>query len=371
MKVSQNPRKCSFAPLCLVVVFILILSGCGDPKSVDAPRGSFGSRPGDRGSLADESKTPGSDVDLYNISVYLTRDPENTRNIRFDNGVLTISGMAGDQGIKSVTADFPAKVDLKRSGSTFICSITYESSKRGYGTVEIQNVSCRTNYIRVRFNENGLSFPNTISIADANRGLVENDIPEDSGSVTMSYITTSGDKQRAREILDDVRELSDKICRGLTDNYDKLRAISRWVSKNIYYDHPAFSAGIPQRCLTLEYILENRSGVCGSYANLTSALCQAQGILCYNVKGEGIAGRTCYAEQTSGELHEWNYAVVGGRGIWVDSGWNSDCHLYSDGSRVDGDISLRYFDAGNEILSIDHKAGTLTYRDFFDPDMLV
>lgn len=366
---SFNLFKKSSAAFCLAAV--MLLSGCGDPKPVSASGDRFSSRFASRGEEVPESSVKTSGADLYNISVYLSRDPRNTRNIRFDDGVLTISGMAGDQGIEGVSADFPANVDYKRSGNTFICTVTCTSSGRGYGTIELKNARFRTNYIRVRFTENGLSFPNTLTIAEANRKLVEADIPEDSESVTLSYITMSGDKQRAREILDDVKELSDKICQGLTDDYDRLRAISRWVSENIYYDHPAFSAGIPQRCLTLEYILENRSGVCGSYANLTSALCQAQGILCYNIKGEGISGRTSYAEQTAGDIHEWNYAFMGGRGIWVDSGWNSSCHLYSDGSRVDGDISLRYFDVGNECFSIDHKARIAANRDFFDPDLLV
>lgn len=369
MKVSRNSRRRVFAFFCAAAV--LLLSGCGGARSVNTSGGLMGSRSGNRDSSAGDGKANASDTDLYNISFDISRDPINTRNIRIDDGVVTISGMTGEQGLENITANFPSTVDLERKGNTFICRIACTSLRGGYGTIEIENGKLRSNYIRMRFDVNGVSLPKVMNIAEANRKLAEGDIPDDADSVTLMYITTSGDKQRAREVLGEVRELSDKICKGLTDNYDKLRAISRWVSENIYYDHPAFSAGIPQRCLTLEYILENRSGVCGSYANMTAALCQAQGILCYNVVGEGVTGIRSYAEVTRGEAHEWNYAFIGGRGIWVDSGWNSDNHLYAGGSSEEGQLSCSFFDPGNEYFAIDHKAKTISNRDFFDPDLLV
>ncbi len=368
MKEFHDSRKRVFASFCIAAV--LLLSGCNDPRSVNTSGGLLGSRSGSRGS-SEEAITPSSDIDLHNISFDLIRDPINTRNLRIDDGVVTISGMTGEQGLENITANFPSEVDFKRNGNTFVCTIVCTTLRGGYGTIEFENRKFRNNYVRVRFDENGISLPKVMDIAKANLSLAEGEIPDDEDSVTLSYITASGDKQRAREVLDEVKELSDKICSGLTDDYDKLRAISRWVSENIYYDHPAFSAGIPHSCLTLEYILENRSGVCGSYANMTSALCQAQGILCYNVAGEGITNLRSYAELTRGEAHEWNYAFVGGRGIWLDSGWNSDNHLYSGGAREEGEISCRYFDAGNECMAIDHKARTISNRDFFDPDLLV
>lgn len=367
MKLTRYHCRRFFASFCLAVVFLL--SGCNDPRSANASGGLFGSRGGSR-DPASSDKTPSSGIDLYNISADLIRDPINTRNIRVDDGVVRISGLTGEQGLEDITVDFPADVELDRNGNTFICTITCTSSGSGFGTIELENCKLRNNYIRVRYDKNGISFPNVMRIADTNLSLAEGEIPENENSVTLSYITESGSRERAKEVLNEVKELSDKICKGLSDDYDKLRAISRWVSENIYYDHPAFSAGIPKRCLTLEYILENRAGVCGSYANMTSALCQAQGILCYNVTGEGITKLWCYAEQTSGEAHEWNYAFVGGRGVWVDSGFNSFNHLYAGGQTEEGDISCRYFDPGNEYFALDHKAKTISNRDFFDPDLI-
>ena len=349
---------------------MLILSGCS-VNTVDGPQGGYFTTRSSAKANESSEIVNSATVDLTNYSASLSRDPVNSRKIRFDDGVLTIFGEVGDQGIKEITTDFPADIDFSRNGGSFTCTITYTSSSAKYGTVIVENNKYQNNYYRVKLSQGAISMPNIIDIADSNYALAQSDIPKDLPVITLTNITTSGDKQRAAEVLAEVKALSNKICQGLTSEYDKLRAISRWVSGNIYYDHPAFNAGIPSKCLTLEYILENRSGVCGSYANITSALCQAQGILCYNVKGEGLSSNACYAEQSGSAAHEWNYAFVGGRGIWIDSGWNSHNDLYAYGTTTEGEISCKYFDIGNEILALDHKVHSLSNRDFFDPDLLV
>lgn len=350
---------------------VLLLSGCS-ANTVESPRGGmFSSKDSNRKESDPKNENSSSDIDFSNISAVLSKDPLNVRSIRFDDGVLTIFGEAGDQGIEEVLTDFPADVDFERNGNSFTCTITYTSSRNGYGTIEVVNHKYHDNFFRVKLSQGAISMPNVMDIAQSNFEKAQDDIPKNSAAVTIANITTSGDKKRAAEILGEVKELSNKICRGLTSDYDKLRAISRWVSENIYYDHPAFSAGIPSKCLSLEYILENRTGVCGSYANITAALCQAQGIICYNVDGEGISSVNCYAEQSRGSAHEWNYAYIGGRGIWVDSGWNSFNHFYGYNDSVNGGIGCKYFDVGNEILALDHKVYSLSNRDFFDPDLLV
>lgn len=370
MRMSVRLLKRIVTAACLAVV--LLLSGCGgSPEVLDNPAGGlFSSKPGKKDNASQGGSTD-YDADLYNVTAPLSYDPLNERRMKIEDGVVTISGKAGDMGITEVLTDFPADIDFKRSGDSFTCTVKCTSSKSGYGLIEIVNYRYHSNSFRVKYGENGISLPNVTEIARNNQKLAQGEIPETENAATVLYITASGDKERAAEVLAEVKELSDKICRGLDNDYDRLRAISRWVSENIYYDHPAFDAGIPRKCLSLEYILENRSGVCGSYANFTAALCQAQGIICYNVNGEGVTGRRSYAEVKTGEAHEWNYAFVGGRGIWVDSGWNSFNHVYAYGEPISDEISCRYFDIGNTILAIDHKVYSLSNRDFFDPDLLV
>ena len=367
-KTSFSLYKKALGAAALAAV-LLTVTGCDSARSVKTSGNIFSSR---HGSGSSDVLPGGTENDLTNIYVDLIRDPLNECQMRFEDGILTIEGKSGDLGVADVVTDFPADVKFKRSGEKFTCMITYTSSRNGYGTVEIVNNKCQNTSVRVKIGQGAVSLPNVIQNAQNNFDTAQGDIPKNRAAVTLMNITTSGDKKRAAEVLEEVRTLSDKICRGLTSDYEKLRAISRWVSENIYYDHPAFAAGIPPKCLSLENILATRSGVCGSYANMTAALCQAQGILCYNVTGEGIASvNSSYAEQSVGAAHEWNYAFVGGRGIWVDSGWNSFNHTYGGSETVTGDIGCKYFDVGNEVLALNHKVYSLSNRDFFDPDILV
>ncbi len=368
MKKSFNLYKKVLGAAALAAV--VLISGCDGARSVNPSGGLFSTKHGGSGDPGG-TQSGAADVDLTNIYIDLSRDVRNECQLQFDDGMLTITGKTGDLGVMDVETDFPADVKFKRSGDRFTCTITYTSSRNGYGMIEIVNRRYQNTSLRVKIGQGAISLPNVIGNAQSNYELAQSDISKDKAAVTLMNITTSGDKKRAAEVLGEVKTLSNKICSGLTNDYDKLRAISRWVSDNIYYDHPAYAAGIPARCLSLEYILENHSGVCGSYANMTAALCQAQGILCYNVSGEGITNSKCYAEQSVGSAHEWNYAFVGGRGIWVDSGWNSFNHTYGGDETVSGDIGCKYFDIGNEVLALNHKVHFLSNRDFFDPDILV
>ncbi len=98
---------------------------------------------------------------------------------------------------------------------------------------------------------------------------------------------------------------------------------------------------------------------------MTSALCAAQGIKCWNVHGAALNGGRMFVTDNDSEYHEWNFAEIDGRVIWVDSGWNSYCYLRRDGVYENGGICYRYFDIGEEYFALNHKASYAEYRDYF------
>lgn len=340
----------------LLLTAALLLCGCSDEHESIKVSGNFFSSRSAAGSFDPNAVSLGvpDREPLTDITVDLNRDPQNSRKMRFSDGVITISGDIGDNGLDEIIVN-GYQTEFERTGKTFNCTISPPSGS-GYLNIQIVNRKFHLDSIRVRYSGGKFLFPDVLDIAESNRAAVTDDIPDDSEAVTLRNITKNGTADNAADILEQVQKLSDKICRGLTDDYSKLRAISRWVSKNISYDHEAYAAGIPAYCLSLEYILDTRGTVCGGYANMTAALAQAQGILCYNIAGEGITGSRTYAEQSRGEYHEWNYAIIGGRGIWIDSGWNSF---------DEGEIGTKYFDPGNEIFALDHKVNKAADRNFF------
>jgi len=300
----------------------------------------------------------------------LSHDPKNEKIIEIDGDTITITGTFSDNPLVDISV-YPvsARVDKHIGDSEFTAEIKLNKDylltfSEEYAEIVFLYKNGHYDNVEFKF-ENGFFVPYDLSeIVEGNRNVVAKALVQPSNQVA-EYIVEGGDPKEVHEVLDEIQKLSDEICAGITDDYDKLRAISRWVSANIYYDHPAFDKGIPAETLSLKYMLDKHSSVCGGYSNMTSALCAAQGIKCWNVHGSALTNGSSFAFDNGGEYHEWNFAEIDGRVIWVDSGWNSYCNLYSGGVYDDGGIGYKYFDIGEEYFAVNHKASYAEYRDYF------
>ncbi|MDE7400336.1 MAG: transglutaminase domain-containing protein [Oscillospiraceae bacterium] len=358
-----------------VMCAVVILAGCdyGSGDSVSAPSPIISSNPESVSSTAEStesgisSEPPVISEPIEQTNVFnLIRDPRNEVNIRFDGNKVTVYGNDTDLDIQWITADYGKPFDLSDSMGEFSCELELPLNKGEFVNLYIIKASGLSYSYRMKCNasEKSLSFVVPMGAVQQNTEVTENP-PILAPALVKRYVTTkeNGD---VNAILGKIREISDEICEGLDSDYDKLRAISRWVSDNIYYDYPAHDAGIPEECLSLEYMLDKHSSVCGGYANMTSALCAAQGIKCYNIKGHALQGEATYDEaHGSAAYHEWNYAVIDGRVIWVDSGWNSYNYFRYDGTYDYGGIGYEYFDIGIEAFSQNHMCDSAEYRDFY------
>lgn len=308
-------------------------------------------------------ETPFASRDLRHITLPLTNDHTNSRVLTIDGENLTLEVKNGDWVTDSARIGSIVFSKVNAGNGSLVFTLDGTRLRKSYVNVELWDDESIVSY-RIKHDEDGYSFPDVIDIAVNNAEIAASPSPL-TYEQTLKYITKDGKPDNAAAVLEKIRTLSNKICRGQRTDYDKLRAISRWVSENIYYDHPAYKAGIPAECLTLEYMLEHGSSVCGGYAAMTSALCEAQGITCLHISGAAINQVNCYAEANNGARHEWNYAVVGNRGVWVDSGWNSRSNLYGAGEFTKDSISYKYFDIGSEVFALDHKASSAQLRTYF------
>lgn len=108
---------------------------------------------------------------------------------------------------------------------------------------------------------------------------------------------------------------SEQITSGLEHDYEKAKAISKWVSENIKYDYEQYYGTKPYEeysSAVAEDVLETRLTTCEGYANLTVALLNAQGIPA--IVEDGLAG-----EDGDWGGHAWNEAYVDGRWILIDT----------------------------------------------------
>lgn len=117
-----------------------------------------------------------------------------------------------------------------------------------------------------------------------------------------------------------ITSFSNKLTAGLTSDYEKAKAICKWVSKNIKYDrdyyyyHEKDYSDVP---FDPEDVLDARLAVCAGYSNLTRALLQAQGIPTLYVLGDANGAK-------GWDDHAWNEAYIDGRWILIDTTWGPE-----------------------------------------------
>lgn len=255
--------------------------------------------------------------------------------------------------------------DLTSSGSSFSGSIDTSLLQNGYHIIQVSLSSATMNYVFETTEEGARILPGDNLPAEKNLRCADNplELPVDG---VLQHITASGNKKKAAEILRQIQELSDEICAGITNDFDKARALSDWVSQNIYYDHDAAENGVTEEQITLEYILLYHRSVCFGWSNLYSALCQAQGIKCFNASGSVVTGSRSFLQtQTADERsHSWNMVIIDGQKIWVDTVWNST-NSYKNGRYRKGSVDFKFFGITNELLAHDHRVTRFEYRDYF------
>ena len=157
-----------------------------------------------------------------------------------------------------------------------------------------------------------------------------------------------------------------EITKGMTDSYDKVRAIHDWVASNLYFDYDALSQQGQQWPKDALGALESRRTVCEGYANLTTALLRASGIPAKTVIGYALYGseHTWNTSNLQGNRanHAWTAAFADGRWILMDPTWDSG-NYYRNGEYHTSEEVHTYFDSTLEFFSYNHRQ---TRRDFYD-----
>lgn len=318
---------------------------------------------------APETSEPVSDIPEVR-SLTLSHDPINEKTIELRGNTAIISGKTADSplaGISTHISRRTVKPEYTSDEDGFSAELVLNEPFDGYLTVSLVYKDGHADEVTLEVTQNGFAFLDISEVAENNRKVVKNAVEQPQNQVA-EYIVKGGKPAEILKVLEEIQALSDEICAGLDSDYDKLRAISRWVSANIYYDYPAYDKGVPEETLSLKYMLDRHSSVCGGYSNMTSALCAAQGIKCWNVHGAALSGGLDFTMSNANRdsaYHEWNFAEIDGRVIWVDSGWNSFCYLRRGGIYEDNGIYYKYFDIGEDYFALNHKATYAEYRDYF------
>ncbi|MGN1422245.1 MAG: transglutaminase domain-containing protein [Oscillospiraceae bacterium] len=315
---------------------------------------------------ANESSEPSPPETDTTASIMLCGDPLNSVFVRYDGSRVIVSGTCPEDTALDAELTFGSTVypEISRSGADYELFLTVDGIW-AHDTLRISVTFGEDKLSYTLFTSaDGFSDGGFSEIAAINSAAVDN-VSELSAEYTAEYILPDGTPEQRAQIMAQITELSGRICGGITDDYDKARAIARWVSQNIYYDLDAKNDRVDLETVSLAHILETHRTVCIGFSNLYSALCAAQGLTCYNVNGDCLRGALDYETRVNNTgLHEWNVVVIDGRIINVDTVWNTS-NSYSNGQYTDGTVTAEYFDIGDIVFSQAHRARKAEHRDYF------
>lgn len=150
-----------------------------------------------------------------------------------------------------------------------------------------------------------------------------------------------------------------EITKGITDDYEKVKAVHDWIAENIWYDYD----GLYQKS-EIEYIasevLVSKKSVCQGFADLAAAFLRSLGIPTKVTNGYamGVGTSEVWTNDilTSNQSnHAWNESYVNGRWVIYDCTWDSD-NKYINGefSKDTGCTGHCYFDLTLERFSSTH-----------------
>lgn len=179
------------------------------------------------------------------------------------------------------------------------------------------------------------------------------------------YVSTKRDIKLHKEILSELRALSDEICVGAETDIEKVKKIEYWVADNLYYNHDAAETSVTAEVISLENVLETKTATCAGYSNLFSALCNMQDIYCVNLRGgtyvKGYSPDNLLSVPMN---HEWNAVRIDGEWLFIDTTWLSN-NRYRGGEYIRSEtMDTEYTDMDFEFMSYEHRIDLADYRDF-------
>lgn len=126
----------------------------------------------------------------------------------------------------------------------------------------------------------------------------------------------------------DLPALVECLTLGLTNDEQKVRSLSYWITDNIAYDVKMLGNGtiVPNKD-----ILRNKRGVCSDYSKLFRSMCDLAGIECYLVDGysKGLGYSAGRVPETPD--HAWNVVFIDNAPRLMDLTWASGAVDVSNG----------------------------------------
>lgn len=301
-------------------------------------------------------------TDFYYLKT--NNNPDYYSEITLDGKNIYISGRYKNNSVEKILLQqAELEIDLNQDSENFSAVLSGSNILGGTDTITIKLKDAKQISYRIEY-ENGWHFDFN-GLSEKNKAVFSKIYDLQSEAVKF-YISPTGDEKEVKDTLDEIKRISDEICTGIENDYDKAQAICLWVSQNISYDFDARNTDVTEDTIAIKNVLERKRTVCAGFANTFAALLQAQGIRSINIKGSTAAGTVTYENLETGvQNHEWTAIEIDGRWFFADPTWNTE-NKYRDGTFDLGKQNLMYFDPSDEAFAFNHRADRAQERDYFN-----
>ena len=305
--------------------------------------------------IAPRPKAAAEEVFLKSLKT--SNDPQNYMEIKIEDNTLRFSALVNNPDVKLIVVDWLGKyvaaklVDGLKSvlkfdlneinGDSFeLCIYTSKGEKE-----EFLSAFYGTDIV-LKKDENG------------EWGIALNkEVFEENSSLSGSWVLES--EHLSLDVPERIVKAAETVTLNIETDYDKARAIHKWVADTFYYDVD-FAQGIKNETnVAAQDVYDKGVAVCEGYANLTVALLRAVKIPAFVVKGYALNEYNAAAkfEDTKNldPNHAWVEAFVDGKWIAMDPTWDSVNKIINGEKESATRNFYRYFDMSIEMLSSTHK----------------
>lgn len=145
-------------------------------------------------------------------------------------------------------------------------------------------------------------------------------------SVSAQFDTTAVDNASARApffVRRDVEKLAVYLTKDLSQDDEKVRAISNWIASNVKYSLQAMLRGKQGGSQRPEAVLKRRRAVCQGYSELFEILCEHAGIRAEVIYGYDKGLYWEHKDIFVMDEHAWNSVYFNGEWHLLDLTWYS------------------------------------------------
>lgn len=142
-------------------------------------------------------------------------------------------------------------------------------------------------------------------------------------SANIGYAQEISGKKKNKKEPEIVKELTESLLSGITNDSLKVLKIYKWITNNISYDYSGYMSGEPIRYQSPELVCRKRKTTCTGYSNLMVEMLRIAGIKAFSVEGFTHDFNLGLDSTKLSSDHAWVAFSIDGKWMLADPTWDA------------------------------------------------